>query len=145
MTEAQLRGLFKLWQTRLGLGTWKIGVEFAECGRECHDIVLMETHRPADYDTATIQVQPFALTGDIPEGWVIQPLTDEYLEIKVVHELLHCVMRDMRFCDVSIDGQLHRDVDAAWQIVQKRAEEQTVDRLATALVKAFGQKGRKRV
>lgn len=142
MTEAKLRALFDLWQKRLGLSTWKIEIELAVCERECHDLVLMETHRSGVYETATIRVQPWALTGNVPEEGPTQPLTDRYLETKVVHELLHCSMRDLRFADDMIVEELRPDFNRAWQIVQRKAEESVVDKLATALVKSFGQKGK---
>lgn len=139
MTEAQISKMFKTWQHRLGLDHWHIEVSFTDMPGEDGELALMECHRSECYDRANIKVQPFVVTGDWP-AICDEPRGDDYelyVEIKVVHELLHCHMRDVRFADVDIEGMLAPAANDVYQGVQKRCEEQVVDRLAHALVKAW--------
>lgn len=137
MTEKQLRDAFDRWQHRLGLDLWQITISIEPCET---DSILMECRRSSSYDAATIAVQPYVLTGKIPGTVTDRPvadLSDTYLEMKVVHELLHCVTRDLRYVEDLYDRQLHPDAWRAVEQAYKRAEESTVDRLANALTRTW--------
>lgn len=132
MTEHKLRQLVSKWANRLGLDRWDLHVEITTLD----DDTSAETRRSPQYDSATIRFQPWmAGHGDPPTGWPGAPWDDTEIEKTVVHELLHCSMRDIKHaaCDI-LDGQLHRDVEKVWERGVYTAEEKVVSRLADALV-----------
>lgn len=140
MTQASVREMFETWQHRLGLSHWHIEITFEDMPSDgSGEVVLMEVHLSSKYDRANIKVQPWAVTGKWPDT-IDEPRGvdyDLYIEIKVVHELLHCHMRDMRFSDSEIETMLAPAANEVYQGVRSRDEEQVVDRLAHALVKSW--------
>ncbi len=139
MTEQGLRDLVALWQNRLGLDHWTIVVKIAEPevdGRAC----VMKVHRSVYYDQATITVHPAAIgKGELPDS-IEKDILDQaddhtaLYEGDIVHELLHCCLRDLMEAGDLVTDQLHRDARTVWDEAWRRAEEATVERLAKALV-----------
>ena len=137
MNEKRLRELLTTWQRRLRLDDWRIllhvgGVEDADA--------YMETRRSTTYQRGVIYCQPWLLGKGTPGDVMIsgQDMTDDFVEASLVHELLHLHTRDMRaIVRDDLDGQVHRDVYTVLEAAMARAEEQCVDRLAEALVRAF--------
>lgn len=138
MTEKQLRDLLDVWKGRLALDRWLLVLEVGACSDAT---AYMEVIRSTSYERAVIHVQPWLLgDGEPPEGVVIrgEHLSDEFVEASLVHELLHLHTRDM--CAIvrdDCDGLVHPDAYRQLDCAMGRAEEQCVDRLAVALVKAF--------
>ncbi len=139
MDEQALRDLVTLWQNRLGLDHWEVVVKFAEPeldGRTC----VMKVDRSHYYDHATITVHPAAIgKGELPasiERDILDQASDHtaFYERTIVHELLHCCLRDLMEAGELVGDQLHRDVRAVWDEAWRRAEEATVERLAKALI-----------
>lgn len=142
MTEKQLRDLLPVWQRRLGLADWRIVLRV---GGVEESTAYMEAQRSTSYERGVIYVQPWMVgDGDPPTEVMFHgdDLTDDFVESSLVHELLHFHTRDMRaVVREDLDGQVHRDVHTVLEAAMARAEEQCVDRLAEALVKAFHEKG----
>jgi hypothetical protein len=134
MNQVEFVALTSEWQSRLGLDQWLIDVRFEEPEEET---AAMECHRSSQYEQATLVIKPDLVDWEMPEGWFGPPLDDFFLEKSIVHELLHCLTRDIRYVEDTFDGQLHRDVQSVIEQAYKRAEEQLVDKLAVALVRAW--------
>lgn len=138
MTEKALRELLTVWTKRLGLDDWRILLHVGGCEeKSCY----METSRSVSYERGVIYCQPWLFgDGEAPEDVMIRgaDLTDDFVESSLVHELLHLHTRDVRaIVREDLDGQVHRDVYTVLNAAMERAEEQCVDRLAEALVRAF--------
>lgn len=138
MTEKRLHELCAVWQERLGLDGWRVVLKI---GGVSDEDSYMETHRSTTYQRGVIYCQPWLLgKGAAPDSVMIRgdDLTDAFIESSLVHELLHLYTRDMRaVVRDDLDGQVHRDVYTVLEAAMARAEEQCVDRLAEALVRAF--------
>lgn len=134
MTEQELIAHVDEWQSRLGLDQWTIDCRFGDPSSET---ALMECHRSSQYEQATVTIKPDLIEWEMPEDWDGPPLDDFLLEKSIVHELLHCHTRDFRYVEDLYNGQLHRDVQSVVEAAYLRAEEQLVDRLAVALVRAW--------
>lgn len=140
MTEDKLKALFKLWQGRLGLNLWDITIKVEPFGDDDNS-VIMSCGQSKNYETAIIKVQPWALTEKPPSTWMGNSgiFVKHQVEKSVVHELLHCVLKRLAHWEDLVGGQLHRDVASVVQEAHDQATEATVDALAVALVRAFGQ------
>lgn len=139
MTTKQLEQLVEKWQHRLGLDLWDIHVVVAAWD----DPHYAELRRSVSYDRAILQVQPWVLEGGIPprEDMLQVAMSAQFVETCVVHELLHAVLRDhLALVQDDLDGLLHRDVLATVEKAYHRINEQTVERLARALVLAWSEK-----
>lgn len=143
MTKKELKELVRFWQGALGLGQWTIDVRVAVIDEP----IFANNTRSTRYDACVLTFQPWMLgKGKRPqrEDMIPVDLTPNFVEMMVVHELLHCVLRDYTGAVDALDGQMHRDAYTQFEANFQRADEQTVDRLARALVLAFGQtKGEK--
>jgi hypothetical protein len=130
LTEAKLRKYLKEWQPRLGLGHWNIKIEFGDVeagnGAQCE--------RSEFYDEATILVSDRVVGEDFSDH---KPIDDFWFEKAIVHELLHCTMRDIVYVPAVINHALKKTERKALQAALQRAEEATVDRLAEDLVKSW--------
>ena len=137
MTEKRIRALFDLWIKRLGLTEWEINVRFVEFedGKN-----IARCHKSPKYDRAFIDVQPWALTGDTPDGWECgEELTPKRLEEAIVHELLHCVTARYWQFPHLLKEETHVDAyDTACRAMDD-VDENIVEGLTMALVRAFGQ------
>ena len=131
------RALTAQWQERLGLTGWRIDVV---AGKLDDLKSRAEIGKSRDYDRATLHIAEWMLKGEQLPGTCFEhtKITATDVEEAIVHELLHCVTRDMqRVAFDVIDGQLHRDVDTVFVKAFTRAEEHAIDALAIALVKAW--------
>lgn len=135
MTEAQLRDLLTEWAQRLGLDRWHLKLVI---GGTDEATSYMETHRSGYYERGIIYVAPWLLgDGEVPDNVMEREPDDRFIEASLVHELLHLHIRDLRaVVRDDLDGQVHRDVHVQIEKAAERAEEQCVDRLAVALVRA---------
>jgi hypothetical protein len=136
MTEAQVRRLIETWAKRLGLERWRIEVTVGTCESES---AYMEVNRSTVYERATLTVASWVVgVGNRPEPVIAVPLTEDFIEACVVHELLHLHTRDLRaVVRDDCDGLVHPDAYRQLDATAERIEEQTVDRLAEALVRAW--------
>lgn len=133
MSPNMLTALFGEWQSRLGLDDWDINIRYEEPEGAT---AVMECHRDRQYQQAVIYVHPDVFTADAK--WRTGPTFDDFFfEKSVVHELLHCSMRDIRYVEDMFEGKLQPDLASAVEIAYTRAEESTVDKLACALVRSW--------
>lgn len=122
MTQATVERLVKKWQAKLGLDHWEIGIDWdAQCDQEA----FMSITRMKSYDRATIEVSP---------DW--GKWSDAETEQRVVHELLHLVLREIDTIVFDhLDGHLspaeHDIINSAY----RHHSEGVVDRLATVLAR----------
>jgi hypothetical protein len=63
---------------------------------------------------------------------------EEFIEITIVHELLHCAVRDLMETGDLVRSDLSSMVLSVWDGAWRRAEEALVERLALALVQHWG-------
>lgn len=137
----EINRLVTVWQPRLGLSGWDI---LTMVGDMDDETARMEIDMSNQYENAVIHVAEWLLRDEPPAKTMFahMPMDSETLQQTVVHELLHCVFRDIKqLVQEVIDGQLQRDADIIFCRVFDRVEEATIDRLATALVKAWGTGG----
>lgn len=124
MTQRKLETIVRLWQRRLGLGTWELEIDFETPAADSH---LAEMSQSRDYDEGTLRLE---------SEWQKWPTRKAHQV--VVHELLHVVLRDLELYEVLLEGQLHRDVDSVVRRAHKHHLEQAVDRLAYRFVELAG-------
>lgn len=137
MTADRIIELANEWQHRLGLDGW---VTKFEVGPMNNGSAAAEVWRSNLYEHATIHFHDCLVTGELPEDWEnVCDLDDFYVEQTIVHELLHCVMRDFSEADKLIETKLSLDERHMYELCRTRAEEVTVDKLATALVRAWSE------
>lgn len=136
--EPRLHELLGVWSERLGLQNWRIALRVGGLDDESSS---MEVARSTTYERAVIHVAPWLLgLAPVPEDALFgeDARRDEWVEASLVHELLHLYTRDIRaVVRDDLCGQLSRDAYALAEAAIARAEEQCVDRLAEALVRAF--------
>jgi hypothetical protein len=135
VTEAEVRKLFEVWAGRLGLDRWWLKVEIGS-PEEADSII--EVNRSTVYERAVITVPPWVVgQADRPDS-VLGLDGDDRIEASVVHELLHLITRDLvAIVRDDCDGLVHPDAYRQLDKAIHRIEEQTVDRLAEALVRAW--------
>lgn len=134
MTKQEILVCVSEWQSRLGLDQWLIEVRFEEPESLTS---AMECHRSSQYEQAALIIKPELIDWEMPENWCGPTFDSFFLEKSIVHELLHCHTRDIRSVEDMYEEQLHRDVLSVVEAAYIRAEEQLVDRLAVALVRAW--------
>lgn len=137
MTEQRIRDLFATWQERLGLAEWIIRIDF-----EAFDppTSIMQIHRSSNYNRATIKVNEWVTSGVPPETWsgyARGEVTDLDVEEAVVHELLHAAIGPLWIGLNLLRGESHRDAHDVAVNTYDRTEENIIDQLAVALVKAW--------
>ena len=101
MTEDQVTAMVRDWQTRLGLATWAITIEYGEV--EDGD---GECEAEWEYNKATVRFN----LEQIEEGDTLA---------FVVHELLHCVTRPLEACADGIAGKDPRLMEWTRQATEK--------------------------
>lgn len=141
MTFEHLEKLLDIWKPRLGLNTWRIVMNLGGIAdKSCY----MEVEHSMYYERAVIHVNPwFVGIGPIPEDAIMhQAITDDFVESSLVHELLHLHTRNLRvIVRDDLEDILSLDTYRQVNISMRRADEQMVDRLAEALVRAFKVEG----
>lgn len=121
------------WQPRLGLANWEIRLRIGGLQEGEH---VMECHHSPQYERATIRVAEWVLRRENPENDGL-PVTNHVIERSIIHELLHCATRDLREQLDLISGYLYPQHEQTFVAAHERAEEQLVDRLATALLREW--------
>lgn len=136
MTEAKLRRLVQTWAARVGLDRWRIDVQIGGLREETS---LAEVERSSAYQRGVIRFAPWLIGhGERPEEVLAIEHTDDFVASIVLHELLHLWTRDLRaIVKDDVREQVHPDAAAALDSAAERAEEQLVDGLAEALVRAW--------
>lgn len=137
MTFEHLSVLLDTWKIRLGLSDWRINLIKGGCEDE---YVYMDVEHSIFYQRAEIRVNPWLLgEGEVPKDVLMRDsLTDDFIESSLVHELLHLHTRNLRsIVRNDLVGVLHRDLLEQLNHTMERADEQSVDKLAEALTKAF--------
>jgi hypothetical protein len=104
----------------------------------------MKVNRSDHYDRAVVEVGvgcldytalPSCIERDLLELGKWDP--SEYVEVSVVHELLHMCLRDIVRASDFIRTDIHPTTRDSWDNAFEQAEEQTVERMAFALVRAW--------
>lgn len=123
MTEAQTRDLVRIWQIRLGLESWTLVVRFDDEPNEEEDCYAF--CRPSKhFDDATLIFYRMRM----------QTLSKRKTEETVVHELLHCVHRDVESIVDLLEDVAHRDAVSVLTEAYEHSVEQFIDRQARVLV-----------
>lgn len=141
MIYQDLCALLPVWQRRLGLADWRIVMVLGGCEDET---AYMEVQHSTDYERAVVHVNSWLVgQGQVPTDVLMRDaLTDDFIESSLVHELLHLHTRNLRvIIRDDLFGIVARDVHDQLKSAMSRADEQTVDRLAEALTKAFREEG----
>jgi hypothetical protein len=148
MTEERLNELVGIWACRLGLDSWRIAVIFDDQISIGDRRVFARCERSEFFDRATIRIDRCALEdsaerlGDTIErdhvntdtmGW------DEYIEITIVHELLHMSLRNLVETGDLVRDDITPQTKHVWDAAWRRAEEEVCERMAVALVESFGE------
>lgn len=139
MTFYDLSKLLVIWKSRLGIADWRILLILGGCEDETG---YMEIEHSIYYERAIIHVNPwFVGQGDVPKDALMrEALTDDFIESSLVHELLHLYTRNIRaVVRQDLNGVVNRDLHEQLKNAMERADEQMVDKLAEALVRAFNQ------
>ncbi len=120
MNERSIRSIVSKWQKILSLDNWQIAVDFeGEC-LEANARIWIS----GDYDRARITIEPKWREWD-----------PQMANETMVHELLHCTMRDMDFVfDCMLDGQMHRDVLESAIRTYRHAQERLIDNMSQVMV-----------
>ena len=142
MTFEELNQFLFIWKARLGLSDWRIELILGGCSDET---TYMEVEHSTFYERAVIHVNPWLLgQGPTPEYVLMkEALTDDFIEVSLVHELLHMHTRNIRVVvREDLFGVVSRELHEQLKNAMERADEQMVDRLAEALVKAFNKVNR---
>lgn len=145
LERGEVTDLVHFWRNALGLSHWQI-VEVIDDPNE-HDIredgaqALMSVNRHSKYDDAILYIHPWVVGEKDPPIQCLEErlASKSFFEYKIVHELLHLVLRDLVFVfNDALDGQLHRDVFSMFNDATDLEEEKMVDHLARSLQNAFG-------
>lgn len=124
LTRDDIETIIREWQTRLNLSHWRIKIDWESAPPEEADADFDASEW---YDTATIRIRKDYETWDRREA-----------NVTVVHELIHCTMRDMRTAISSIQSKFSK---ATWEILDgwiSAGEERAVEHLAQVLVNLGG-------
>ena len=86
--ERRLRAIFKRWIPLLGLSNWDISIELAPDLPDTTDGIeaAADCHASWQYERAVIRFSLHTVNED----------TDAQLERHVVHELMHCLLAELR-------------------------------------------------
>lgn len=146
-SREEFRELLAKWQERLGLEDWQIALDFKADVTHGPDNVLctMRIHRSVFYPRATLEVSEGALDHEkmpdsIDKDLIVQGEVTQFEKVQtdIVHELLHLRLRDIMEASDIVRGQLSPTVTEVWDRAFRRAEEDTCERLAMALVRTCG-------
>lgn len=133
-TKARIEKTIAKWQKILGLDNWVISLRVEN--EMDNDDALFEIERHEDADRAVIHVPQEFISGD----WeATEKVDDEFIEVAIVHELCHCLYRDIAFIVKHDLQELFGQV--AHELTMRnisRHEERMVDQLARSLVKHYG-------
>lgn len=147
MNATTLTNLLETWKSRLGMQDWVTLIKMSDDPHVGERPVLMSVNKSRFYKQATItlhngvfqpELLPPSIDKDIYElsgvaAW------ERYIEAQIVHELLHCSLRDLTFASDLVRDQVATPVAEVWDGAWSRAEEEAVDRMATALVASWPQ------
>jgi hypothetical protein len=136
VTEAKLRDLFAAWQSRLGLAHWTIEITIQ---RLKPSTTTMRTSKSPHYDRGRIIVQPWVIAGSPPPDWfkAHDASFAQAIEETVVHELLHLHLWEFSSAICLLHQFSKKPAYATAVTVQEHQEENLVDRLSVALVRAW--------
>ena len=129
MTVDEFLGRLERWRERL-VPEWRITVETQRRDVDMHAQVATDD----EYHHAALWIDvDFIETGDPAE-----------VDVTIVHELLHLLLRETRRTLDLIGGQLHRDAMAVISEHHRVAEEIVADRVSRAVVALTGATVRQR-
>lgn len=135
VSQRQIEVIVKRWQPRLGLENWKIEVQVTPDGDMDNDDALFEIERHKEADRAIIHISESVTRGDYE---ATETIDEFFIETAVVHEMCHCVVRDLTFVVRDDLEELHGQV--VHELIMRnlhRHEEKLVENLATALVRSW--------
>lgn len=124
MTRKKIERLVRTWQSRLGLDSWDIILDWTNPSPSENDA---DCWRSDDYDRAKLR-----FNADFSK-W-----TDIFAERIVIHELLHVITRDIDRVIADLDGEIHRDVFTQTNRRYEHEIEGLVDRLSYRLMELVG-------
>ena len=98
----------------------------------------MQCHKSVEYNRATVKVQNWVVSGTPPPIWEAgRAFVDRDVEEAVVHELLHCVTSRYWCWSTLLRDETHRDALDVARRAFDAVDENIIDCLAVALVKAW--------
>lgn len=129
MKRSEITAIVEKWRQRLVpeftveiVWDWRTAASWDDFEPEAHATCNLQYH----YNRAEVWFNQ-------PEG------RKEYdVHVTVVHELLHMVFRDIRWAAVSLPAAAGAVADAMVGEAYSKSEEEAIDRLARALVAAYG-------
>ncbi len=132
MTHTQLAKRVAYWCGKLHLDPWKITTSIVEDphhARENGRTVAASVRTAADYLKAEIE---FA------QDWVDANPSDDERDQTIVHELLHCLFRDLDNSALSVSDALGAVAESFFEERYRHELEQLIDRLAWTIVQIHG-------
>lgn len=138
MTKAKVEKLTRQWAKRLGLDHWKIIVRFDAPAGKLDEEDAAASDVADDYDLVTLYFQPWLSSGPYPQTPQGPDWDDHQVEVTIVHELLHCALRDVKMAALApMEEVLGKEAYEVFKVAIERTHEQTVERLAQALVEEW--------
>lgn len=125
LSRSEIERILSVWQQRTQLGHWVITLDWDRPLDPAEDRAMITRDNPYDY--ATLQLASNWATWKRREANLI-----------VVHELIHCVTRDLEEAGESVEPLLGELVKPLWSARWTHELEAAVDKLATLLVNAAG-------
>jgi hypothetical protein len=134
--EKHIRDLFDTWQERLGLSHWTIEIAIEKLKPRT---TTMRTSKSPYYDRGRIIVQPWVIAGEPPPNWhkAHDASFAQAIEETVVHELLHLHLWECSSAICLLHPFSKKSAYLTAVAVQEHQEENLVDRLSVALVRAW--------
>lgn len=143
MRDNDVRTSVGVWQGRLGLSGWHIAVIYSTDGLTVGDRrMFAKCERHEFFDKATFRFDPCVLNDDqdglgdtIERDHINSGVLDweEYIEVTIIHELLHMTMRSLMQVNEMVREQIGASAGAIWDAAWIRAEEEFCERTAQAL------------
>lgn len=122
MTAGQLEQRIDLWRARL-VPEWRLTIVDKPISDEMPEC-RAEVQADEDYHHATLYIAQSVLADELGE-----------VDVTIVHELLHLLVRECRRTFNLVEGQVHRDVFDLLRQHFETAEEQLVERVARVVAR----------
>lgn len=133
MTLATLQERVEFWQQQLsalGIAHWRVSVEVVD---EPDNRELMGAKAAV---TNSTYYDSFWM--EFAEAWLNdEDLTDEELDLTIIHEFVHVAMRDLDGSIHEVNTYLGEPALSIWQSFVKHEREGFVDRIARALYESY--------
>lgn len=147
MKDNDIRTSVGVWQARLGLSHWQVAVIYSDEPITAGDRrMFAKCERHEYFDRATIRFEKCVLDDNasglpdsIERDHINSGVVDweEYIEVTIVHELLHMSLRNLMEAGDLVGSELGSAQRDVWNAAWIRAEEELCERTAIALVEAW--------